>query len=224
MKYILALLIIVSGSVYGQTNEETRKIEVVGSSEMEIVPDEIFIRIALKEYKKGTTKIDLNALESQLVKSVKRLDIPSENLMVENVSGYNWNWRKRKADDFLATKSFILKVSDLKKMNGLVAMLDEEGLNNMNVQSYSHTEIEFYRKEVKKGAMLAAKEKATYLLESLDETLGKLLEVQEINQGYQNPAPMYSNMMLREVAYESEVEFMTIKVRADMRVVFEIED
>ena len=39
----------------------------------------IFVRIALKEYKKGGSKIDLNTLESQLVKAVKRLDIPSEN-------------------------------------------------------------------------------------------------------------------------------------------------
>ena len=228
MKYLIILLIIVSGSVSGQSisNDETRKIEVVGSSELEIVPDEIFVRIALKEYKKGGSKVGLNTLESQLVKAVKRIGIPSENLMVENVSGYNWNWRKRKAEDFLGTKSFILKVSDLKKMNDLVGMLDEEGLNNMNVQSYSHSEIESYRREVKKGAMNAAKEKATYLLESVGASLGKLLQVQELGQGYQRSAPMYSNMAIREVAnesYTSEVEFMKIKIRAEIRVIFEIE-
>ena len=201
-------------------------IEVKGSSEMEITPDELFVRITLKEYKQGGSKVDLNTLESQLVKSLKKLSIDEKNLTVENVSGYNWNWRKRKPDDFLGSKSFILKVSSLKQMNDLIDMQDPEGLNSINVQSYSHSKIEQYRKDVKIGAMKAAKEKATYLLESVDAELGRLLEVQEIDYGYQAPRMMRSNMAMAEMSdasgYQSEVEFMTIKIRAEMRVVFEI--
>lgn len=228
MKYLAILFISASLAAVGQTEESTlRSIEVTGSSEMEITPDEIFIRIALQEYKKGSNKVDLNTLEEGLVKAVKKLGIPSEDLMVQNVSGYNWNWRKRKADDFLGNKSFILKVSDLKKMNDLVDMLDPEGLNNVNVQSYSHSKMEEYRKQVKIGAIKAAKEKATYLLESVGEELGGLLRVVEIENSYQRPAPMYqmSNMALRAEsadAYESDVDFMKIKIRAEMQVAFEI--
>lgn len=225
MKYLFVLLTTLSLTAFGQTgNTRVHSIEVKGSSEIEITPDEIFVRITLKEYKKGGSKEDMNALESGLVKAVKKLDIPAENLTVENIYGYNWDWRKRKADDFLGSKSFILKVSDLKKMNDLVDLLDPEGLNNMNIQSYSHSNIEDYRKQVKIGAMKAAKEKATYLLECLDAKLGKILEVQEIDYGYQGPM-MRSNMTLMAEdagGYKSEVEFMQIKVRAEMRVVFEI--
>ncbi len=205
---------------------ETRSIEVKGSSEIEITPDEIFVRITLKEYKRGGDKVELNKLESELVRSIKKLGVDQKNLTVESVYGYNWNWRKRKPDDFLGSKSFILKLSDLKKMNDLVDMLDPEGLNNMSVQSYSHSQIEEYRKKVKIGAMKAAKEKATYLLESVDEALGSLLEVQEIDYGYQAPlGRMRSNLALAEAdasGYQSDVEFMKIKIRAEMRVVFEI--
>ncbi|MEO9872260.1 SIMPL domain-containing protein [Ekhidna sp.] len=223
---LVAFLFIVSLGTMAQTKDKVRSIEVKGSSEIEITPDEIFLRITLKEYKKGGNKIDLNKLESELVRSVKKLGVPEQNLRVENINGYNWNWRKKKADDFLGSKSFILQVSDLKKMNNLVDMLDSEGLNNVNVQSYSHSDIEEYRKKVKVGAMKAAKEKATYLLESVDAELGSLLEVQEIDYGYQAPMmSMRSNMALAESdvsGYQSEVEFMKIKVRAEIRVVFEI--
>ncbi|MEQ9468899.1 MAG: SIMPL domain-containing protein [Ekhidna sp.] len=226
MKYLFILLMALSLAALGQTeNARIRSIEVKGSSEIEITPDEIFVRITLKEYKNGGSKEDLNSLESGLVKAIKKLGIPAENLTVENLYGYNWDWRKRKADDFLGSKSFILKVSDLKKMNDLVDLLDPEGLNNMNIQSYSHSNIEDYRRQVKIGAMKAGKEKATYLLESVDAKLGKILEVQEIDYGYQGPM-MRSNMALMAEdagGYQSEVEFMQIKVRAEMRVVFEIE-
>lgn len=226
MKYlIIAFTFLCFQSQAQEKDFNKRSIEVKGSSEIEITPDEIFLRITLKEYKKAGNKVDLNTLESQLVRSVKKLGIVKENLRVENVSGYNWNWRKRKAEDFLTSKSFILEVNDLKKMNDLVGMLDQEGLNSMNVQSYSHSKIESYRRQVKIGAMKAAKEKATYLLESVGAELGDLLEVQEVDYGYQSPMSMRSNMAFAEAndsSYQSDVDFMKIKLRAEMRVVFGI--
>lgn len=227
MKYLtIALLTTISLVAEAQKNDfSIRSIEVKGSSEIEITPDEIFLRITLKEYKKSGDKVDLNRLESGLVKSIKKMGIQEQNLTVENIHGYNWNWRKKKAEEFLGSKSFILKLSDLKKMNDLVDMLDPEGLNNVNVQSYSHSDIEGYRKKVKIGAMMAAKEKATYLLESVGSKVGNLLEVQEIEYGYQGPK-LRSNVAYAETeasGYKSNVEFMKIKVRAEMRVVFEIE-
>ncbi len=223
----IALLLVCNLFAMAQNDTKIRSIEVKGSSEMEITPNEIFVSIALKEYKKGGDKVSLDELEAGLIKALKKLDIAEENLRVQNVYGYNWNWRKKKADDFLGTKSFLLEVSDLKKLNDLVQMMDPEGLNNMSVQSYSHSDIESFRKQVKIGAMKAAKEKATYLLESVDEKVGRIIEVQEIDYGYQPPM-MRSNMAMREFAtasndYESNVDFKKIKVRAEMRVVFEIE-
>ncbi len=225
---LITFLTICTLFLSAQERSKTRSIEVKGSSEIEITPDEIFVRITLKEYKKGGSKVALNALESGLVKSLKKVEIPRENLTVENINGYNWNWRKRKSEDFMGSKSFILEVSNLKKMNDLVYMLDPEGLNNVNIQSYSHSDIESYRKKVKIGAIKAAKEKAVYLLESVGSEPGELLEVQEIDYGYQGSMMnMRSNIAYEgasDSGYQSNVEFMKIKVRAEMRVVFEIAD
>ncbi len=192
---------------------------------MEITPDEIFVSITLREYKKSGGKVSLDVLEAELVKAVNKLKIPADNLRVQNVYGYNWNWRKKRTDDFLGSKHFLLEVNDLKKMNDLTEMLDPEGLSNLNVQSFSHSNIEEYRKQVKIGAMKAAKDKAEYLLESVNEKLGGLLEVQEIDYGYQQPAMMRSNVALESAdisGYQSDVEFRKIKLRAEMRVVYEI--
>ena len=66
------------------------------SAEIEITPDEIYVEIQLQEYKDGSKKVQLNTLESQLVKGVVKVGIGEENLTVSNVSGYNWNWRQTK--------------------------------------------------------------------------------------------------------------------------------
>ncbi|MFK7953493.1 MAG: SIMPL domain-containing protein [Ekhidna sp.] len=224
---IAIVFLLASMALFGQSNDaKTRTIGVQGSSEIEITPNEIFVGITLKEYKKGGDKVDLDKLESELVSAVKKLKIPEDNLRVQNISGYNWNWKKKRPDDFMGSKSFVLEVSDLKLINNLVGMLDPEGLNNMNVNSYSHSDIESYRKQVKIGAMKAAKEKATYLLESVDEQIGRVLEVQEGGNGYQqqNVSNMAYRSMAMESDYESNVDFKKIKVRAEMRVVFEIKN
>lgn len=228
MRTLFILMMAISLGAVGQIKEvKTRSIEVKGSSEMEITPNEIFVSITLKEYKQGGKVVTLDELESGLIKALKKLKINEDNLRVQNVYGHNWDWKKKKADDFLGSKNFILEVSDLKKMNDLVALLDPEGLNNMNVQSYSHSDIEGFRKQVKIGAMKAAKEKATYLLESVDEEVGRILEVQEIEYGYQQPMMMRSNVAYESAdasGYQSDVDFKKIKVRAEMRVVFEIKE
>ncbi|MEM8938864.1 MAG: SIMPL domain-containing protein [Bacteroidota bacterium] len=226
MRYsIIILLSILRFFALAQENQpKARSIEVKGSSELEITPNEIFVSLTLKEYKKGGATVSLDKLEASLIKALKKLNIPEEKLTVQNVYGYNWNWRKRKAEDFLGSKNFLLEVHDLKQMNDLVELMDPEALNKMNVQSYSHSDIEAFRKEVKIGAMKAAKEKAIYLLESVGETVGKILEVQEIDYGYRENS--FSTLAYRSEAaqadYGSNVDFKKIKVQAEMRVVFEI--
>ena len=229
MKRILFLaLITISWSASGQNAQPfKKKIEVNGSAEKEIVPDEIYLRVTLKEYKDGGKIIGMNQLEAALVRAVKQLGIAEKELTVDNIYGYNWNWRKRKSEEFLASKSFRLKVNNLKFVNDLVDKLDPEGVNNIGIAEVTHSKIEEYRMELKAEAVKAAKEKAGYLLGSIDEKLGGALEIQEIEYGYQ-PQPQYRNVAFdaavaeSKAGYQSELEFKSIKIRAEFRVVFEI--
>ena len=166
----------------------------------------------------------MNTLESGLVKAVNQLGLPKESLTVDNIYGYNWDWKKKRADDYLSTKSFLLKVKDVKMINDLVDKLDAEGVNGMNIAEVTHSKIEDYKMELKIKALKSAKEKATALLASIDEEIGGALEVQEVEYG---AAPVYrSNMMMMdakmESGYQSNLEFKNITISAQIRAVFEI--
>lgn len=219
-----ALLLIAPALICAQQETLIKKIEVTGEAEMEITPNEIDVRITLKEYLDGRKKVEMDKLEARLVKAVKAEDISKDKLTVESIYGYNWNWKKQRAEEFLATKSFKLKVVNLKKMNDLLERLDQKGINNVSVASYTHSDIKKFKNELKLQALKNAKEKAGYLLKGIDEKLGSVIEVTEVD--HHQPVAYRAQMMEvadSESGYQSDLEFQTIKLKATIRAVFGIE-
>ncbi|MBC7923837.1 MAG: SIMPL domain-containing protein [Ferruginibacter sp.] len=211
-----------------------RKIEVTGSAEQEITPDEIYFSISLREYLRDkSNKVALETLEKQLQSAVGGAGIPKDNFRVENVYGNRWHWQKKKPEEFLASKRYVLKLSDLNKVDGILEKVDAKGIESANVSSYTHSKMEQYRREIKTAALKSAKEKARYLLEGIGEKVGQALEVQEVSGDY-SPQPMYdqrarmSNLASSEAASDladggSDIEFRKIKIRYEMRAVFAIQ-
>lgn len=221
---------------FAQTTDNkppVKKIEVNGSAEMEITPDEIFINITLREYMNKSTKVGITKLEAQLQKAVQDAGIAKENFTIENVFGYNYDqwWRKKKKDDdFMARKQYRLKLNRLDKINGILAAVDEEGIESVNIASFSHSKMEEYRKQVKMDALKAAKAKAEYLLGAIDEKIGGVLEIQEFNTDqYSDVRPEMANVRMFSAKAadaagvpDSNIDFKTIKVRAEIKAVFGI--
>lgn len=216
-------------SLFAQTIDTRRKIEVVGNAESEIVPDIIYVAISLQEYFNGNRKMaDINELEKQLQNAVIKAGIPKENLTVNNVSSYNYAWEKKKNPNFAASKQYRLKLSDISKFNEIISSIDPKAVQSTHIESYEHSKIAQYKKELRKKALEAAREKAQYLAETLDDTLGDALEV-SVTDSDSNPVqPVYANTILR---YKSEdaadaspadIAFQTIKLNASVRVVFQL--
>lgn len=217
-----------------ETKPPVKKIEVTGSAEMEITPDEITLNITLREYMKNkTSKVAITTLEAQLQKAVQDAGVAKENFTIANVFGSNYDqwWRKKKNDvDFMARKQYSLKLNRLDKINGILAAVDDEGIENVNIASYTHSKMDEYRKKVKMDALKAAKTKAEYLLGAIDEKIAGVIEVQEFNTDhYSDVRPEAANVRMYKAsadmagaAPDSNIDFKTIKVRAEIRAVFGI--
>ena len=221
-------------SAHAQTSasETVKKIEVYGSAEEEVTPDEIFFSITLKEYlNDDKKKVSIDKLERELYNAVRKIDIPEEDFQIENVFGYNYDWQRRDKkegrQDFLAQKQYRIKFGELDKINRLFAYLDPKGIQNANISGYSHSSIEQYRRGLKIQALRNAREKAEYLLEGIDEKRGEVLEVQEINQNNQPPVYYKARgmaMMESNAAMSApEIDFQKIKIESKVRAVFRIE-
>ena len=233
MKKLLTLAIVAlfSLSAMAQQVDLRKKINVSGSAETEVTPDIIYISISLKEYLKdgnSKKKVDITTLENQLYDAVQKAGLDKENLTINNLSSYTIVAEKKKNPDYLASKQYRLKVTDLNKWNAIIGAVDAKGIAYTNIESYDYSKIESLKKELKIKALLAAKEKATYLVQALGDKLGSAIDIQEINNEV-FPQPMYrANVMMMKAesadagAGAAEIDFKKIKLNYVMNVVFEI--
>jgi uncharacterized protein len=98
-------------------------------------------------------------------------------------------------------------------------LLDAKGISSMNVGGFSHSDIETIRKKIKSDALRNAREKAAWMLESLEEELGEVLSVSEINDGYVIPYKAESRMLAADSNYESidQIQKITVSYQVDVR-------
>src|SRR4026209_1134207 len=86
-------------------NPFPKTITVNGSAEMEIIPDEIFVNVELKEYqKRGEAKKAIETIKATFLESCRNVGIPDSAVSIVSYAGDNpFYWRKRKKDPNLFT-------------------------------------------------------------------------------------------------------------------------
>ncbi|MBG6235321.1 uncharacterized protein YggE [Pedobacter sp. CAN_A7] len=234
MKNLLALAFVAlfTTAAMAQQVDLRKKITVSGSAEREVTPDIIYISISLKEYLKdgnSKKKVEMTTIENQLVAAVQAAGIPKENLTINNLSSYNYATKKKKDPDFLASKQYRLKVSDLNKFNDIMDAIDPKGIAYTNIESYDYSKMEELKKELKVKALQAAKAKALYMVTALGNDLGSVLDIQDIsNESFPQQNYRNNTMMMKASAsadmesVAAEIDFKTIKLTSVVNTVFEI--
>ncbi|TLV00071.1 SIMPL domain-containing protein [Dyadobacter luticola] len=211
------------------------KIEVAGFAEMEVAPDEIYFSISLREYyqdeKNQKDKVIISNLEKQLIKAIADAGLPKDALSVSGLGGYqNYVDKKKKPATFLESKQYELKVSGADKLDVIMSKIDSRGVQFANIARVDHSKREEFKKQVKIDALKAAKDKAAYLVASLDQKLGKVLEIKELDENLYFPQPVFAKANMRtfsqaesaDAVTESDVQFQKIKISYRMQAAFEI--
>lgn len=234
-KYSLFLaLIMTSMTLFAQqipVPEEKPNIEVTGSAEVEVVPDEIYVSIVLREKDKNREKYKIEAQEENLLQKLKANGFDINNLSLSGADG-ELQYGVFRKNRVLTEKKLLMKVKDAGEVNKLFQLLDELEIDDARIVKTSHSQMEKFRKDVKIQAMKAAKDKADYLLTAIGEQTGKPLVIREQDHTIY-PANIYSNAALQEVVVtgygtakarglENEVAFTKIKIRYEIFAKFAI--
>ncbi|HUQ97424.1 MAG TPA: SIMPL domain-containing protein [Chitinophagaceae bacterium] len=240
MKKLIVATFLLSASVAGlaQNNDRNpfpKTITATGVAEMELVPDEIYVNIDLKEYdKKGNGKVGLEKIKTDFLKSVRSIGLPDSVVSIAGYDGFNGNpyWlRKKKKEELYASITYQVKFNNSKKMDELVEKLDDMATQNFYITRTTHSKLETYRKTLKMQAVKAAKEKATYLTEAIDEKVGEAVTINEPQEYYQpyinaraaNYSLSKQNLEVADAGSEAPVmDFKKIKLRYDVTATFAI--
>lgn len=213
-----------------------RSILVIGSAEMDVVPDEFELLIDIEEYYeeefiKGMdwedyeTKVPIATIEDKLMKKLRSLGIKKRQITVRDIGNY---WRHH-SKEFKIRKRLAISLTDFSVINKLVGEIDLRGVDYMHIGELKHKDILDYRKEVKIEAIKAAKEKANYLLSALKKKAGDVITIKE-REGdnswgnfYWSYKPTYANSVLPGGGQADQASApRSIELRYEIEAVFEI--
>ncbi len=224
MLAIVIITLINVGCITTTPNKEEDKvnktIEVVGSSEMFIQPNQIVLNIGLKSRS--------STLKNKLLKVLEKHNI-SENQITLNTINNNWDWYYYSSREYL---NYDVQIDST--VNSEELMYDLKPLvYSAHIVQKRHTHIQAHIQKVKAEAIKAAQYKASYLLAAVGEELGQVITVQEIVTpvatrdnwwGYQRSYPretLYSNRSF-DSGEQPVSNILQEQLRYEVKVIFEI--
>lgn len=238
MKKSLAILgLLISSLTFSQSGEKNfidqNYIEVSGTAEMEIIPDQIYLKIILDE-KDLKAKITLEDLEKSMIMELGTLGINvKKDLAIIDLSS-NFKYYFIKESKIYQSKEYELMVKDAASGGKVIQNLEELGISNVSISRADHSNIKEFQRQVKINAMQITKEKANELVLAIDQSLGRALYIQEldniqvINRLSGNTAGVTSNIIVRGNSLDEiesnkpAIEFEKIKLQFSILARFEI--
>lgn len=221
-----------------EKTSERRIIEVTGSAETLIMPNEFTFKITLLERIENKQKITIEQQESKLKSELSSIGIDVEkDLSIFDISS-NYNSYK-KIKDTLGSKDYRLKLKDLEKIAKLQEIADRLNINRLDLIEATHSDLTTFRKETKIEAIKAAKAKAEYLLGAIGEKVGKPVYIVEVNENGSNITGLTNgrygavaglissnNITIQDGvdnSQQSNLSFTKIKIRYEILAKFEIQ-
>lgn len=199
-------------------------IEIVGTSEISIDPDQIFIDIQISE---NTTKSSKNIEQQEqiLIAELKKAGINTDKLVVADASAYygKSGWLSK---EVVKSKNYELKVNNATEAGRTFEALAALNIQNAGISRTDHTQMDMYKKQAKIEAIKAAKDKAKYLLEAIGEDLGSALIINEQENGFRPQLMRANAAMSNNGAYQADHEmvegFKKIEITASIYTKWQI--
>jgi uncharacterized protein YggE len=207
--------------------EAENYIQVNGLSEIEVVPNQIYLSIVLDE---SDTK-GRQAIESQrreMVTLLKEIGIDTDkSLSIEDMSS---NYFKR--GNSLSKASYQLLLSSSEQVVKVYDSLATIGISDINIVRVSHSDIEQFKSQCRKEAMINAKKVATELAEAIGQSVGSCIYIYDANRDVTHT---YHNdrIVMRAMAKatneittieEEPIEFKKIKLSYSVNAKFRINE
>lgn len=232
--YLLLAWFLFFGCIYAHERDSSsfKFIEVTGSAEMEVNPDEITLIIGMGEYwkeevsgkifvKNYKTKIPILEVEKNLLSDLQKIGITKEQISITGVGNY-WRYEEKES---VFDKQLEIRLKDFNQINKIIQTINIKGIRYMMLGQLKNSKITYYRKQVKIKALKAAKTKAGYLLESVGKKVGDIISITELedeNAPLWAPQHMVSNSVVVTPNNSGMGNTRKIKLRYEVKARFEI--
>ncbi len=165
-----------------------RTINVTGTAEVMVTPDEAVFSLAVESTNMSITKA--KAENDEAIKNIKTI---TQNFKIDpkyvvtdfiNVSPrYTYtNNGESVFQGYTIYRGMVITLKDISKFEDLLTKLLEAGANYIQNVQFKTTQLQKYKTEARTLAIRAAKEKAVALAKELGQTVGKASMIQEVQE------------------------------------------
>ena len=223
MKQYLVLFSLISTMSIAQT--QTPSVEVVGEGIVYATPDMVNISISIE--KEGLDLKNLRQKNGEAVAQVLQLlskELPMENFQTSYVSLYKDDYSK--LNKYRVVQNINIKLEDISKYDNLMNAIFDAGVNRIDGISFGVKNKEKLLQEARVAAIDDARKKALLYAVSLDQNIGKAIQIKELNSHFNDiqPVERMSKMSLGSPANGSDNTLAVgkIAIEAKVNVSFEL--
>ncbi|MBT1702134.1 SIMPL domain-containing protein [Chryseosolibacter indicus] len=201
-------------------------IEVTGTAQQEIEPNEIYTTIRLREFEENREKVSLEKLDKDFLNALKDAGIDRKRLELADV-GSKLDKLGKKEKDAFREKTYQIKLTSAAELEKLVEKLQSVKIDFVDITRLSHSDLDKIKMDLKIKALQAGKAKAETLLKAIGAEVGKPLMVRDWEIEPVQPMMEYkANVTMRaqsqDEAEPSSAGFRKIKLQAQIVAQFEI--
>lgn len=223
MKHYFVLFSLISTMTIAQN--QTPTIEVVGEGIIYATPDMVNISISIE--KEGLDLKNLRQKNGEAVAQVLQLlskELPMENFQTSYVSLYKDDYNK--LNKYRVVQNINIKLEDISKYDNLMNAIFDAGVNRIDGISFGVKNKEKLLQEARVAAIDDARKKALLYAVSLDQNIGKAIQIREVNSHFNDiqPVERMSKMSLGSPANgnDNTLAVGKIAIEAQVNVAFEL--
>jgi len=211
-----------------EQKNQVPQITVTGEGKIKVIPDEALVTVGFQNSGKDAKEVKTLSDEvvDKVIKFLKKSGIPATDYKTNNVSlGKSYDYEKKKYN-FQANQTLSITLKDITKYDEIMMGLNDAGVNTIQGVEFKSSKMEEHERDVRKKAIINAKQKAMDYVSVLGQKVGKALLITDNSQSY-FPQPMYKGEMIAmsaEVAQPREtVAVGEIEINTNVTVTFALE-
>lgn len=228
---LISLSTLSNGQEYGKNFIDQNYIEIIGTADREILPNEIYLQIFINE-KDNKGKETLEVLETNMIRKLQEIGLDVEEQLSIKDLGSNFQFYFLLKTDVFSTKEYEVLVYDAQTAGKVIVELESLGISNISIERVDHSKLDSIALEVKQDAIRNAQIKAVALASALDQQIGRAIHINELDE------PDIGNVLRGKVAgvqirgassiygsrsAQPNINFQKVKIESRVHVKFMLE-
>jgi uncharacterized protein YggE len=215
MKKLVVVLLLFVAVAQAQETKQMPQITVTGEGKLKVIPDEAFITLAVENNGKEALEVKKKNDEqvAKVLQVIKRFGIAPTDFQTQQVSLYKNYDEASKKQSYVAHQTLTIHLKNLSQYDALLLEVMEAGINSIQGVEFKASQLKVYESQVRKNAMVAAKQKAMDFVSELPgQKVGKALVVLD-SSFTQFPRAVFSEMKTYAMAADGiEVSEETLAI------------